>query len=147
MEQLAIERIYAADDVYKIMQECDNAFERSVTGRGDFASLYGKISKYAVFLRATLGNCTAGYAAMYANDLKSGIAYITLICVKKAFRRRHIGDALLNMCEFEAKNNGMSKIRLEVRNANTGAVAFYKKNGFETEKECSDESSYMIKEL
>lgn len=144
---ITIERINDSGSIYQTMKECDDAFEKSILNRSDFAQLYEKICNHAVFLKAESAGETAGFSAMYANNRETAAAYITLICVKENFRKQHIGASLLKKCEDIARQNGMRTIRLEVRNANTGAVAFYKKSGFITEKKCSDLSIYMIKEL
>lgn len=147
MEQLTLKQIDDEYEIYLVMKECDDAFEKSILKREDFDQLYRKISKYAVFLRAQIGGNIAGYAAMYANDIRTKTAYLTLIGVKGDYRKQHIGTKLLEMCETKAKQNGMQRLRLEVRNANTGAIKFYKKNGFISETACSDKSIYMIREM
>lgn len=55
-------------------------------------------------------------------------AYITNIAVDKAFRRKGIGDALLNAIINHLKD--FSFISLEVRVSNTTAINLYKKHGF-----------------
>ena len=57
------------------------------------------------------------------------------------------GSKLLEEAERISKEQGMKKIRLEVYNDNEAGIAFYKKSGYIYEKECSDKSSFMIKEL
>ena len=48
------------------------------------------------------------------------------ICVKEEFKRNGYGSALVNY----AKNNCQSKLFLEVRASNSGAIQFYLSNGF-----------------
>lgn len=48
-------------------------------------------------------------------------------CSKKEHRREGVGEELLNYIS----SLGQIPIMLEVRENNTGAIEFYKKNGFE----------------
>lgn len=147
MEQLTLKQITDEHEIFLTMKECDDAFEKSILKRDDFHQLYRKISKYAVFLRAQVDCNIAGYAAMYANDSDTKTAYLTLIGVKEDYRKQHIGTKMLEMCENIAKENGMQRLRLEVRNANKGAIKFYLRNGYTLEAACSDNSTYMIREM
>lgn len=88
-----------------------------------------------------------GYAAMYANDLETKIAYITLVAVKPEYQGRHIGKSLLCACESLARQRGMRGIKLEVSKENDNAIAFYKRFGFQDMEQQNQDSMYMIKEL
>ena len=114
--------------------------------REDFMQLFGKIDKYADFISA-FKNGVAGYAAMYANNLETKCAYITLIAVKPECQHNGIGGQLLKKCETTAIEKGMDKIRLEVLKDNFKAQNFYKKNGFDFEATQTERSFYMSKSL
>jgi len=53
------------------------------------------------------------------------------IAVKKQFRRSMIGSRLLDKISSRAQEILAEKIFLEARKSNFGAIAFYKKHGFE----------------
>lgn len=55
---------------------------------------------------------------------------ITNVSVSGHTRGRGIGDALVNRLQKEAKEIGIKKIFLEVRESNEAAIGLYKKNGF-----------------
>lgn len=61
------------------------------------------------------------------------IGQIESIVVDSAFRRRGIGVALLEAVLGWAREHGVRRIELEVRESNTAAIALYKANGFEQE--------------
>ncbi|MBR3199364.1 MAG: GNAT family N-acetyltransferase [Bacilli bacterium] len=55
-------------------------------------------------------------------------AEINYIAVSEEYRRKGIGEELLNY--FISKLNGVSSVSLEVNVNNEGAIKFYLKNGF-----------------
>lgn len=141
------EWICDAEEIHMIMDICDSAFEKSIINRDDFDELSSKIYNYSYFLTAKSNDKIAGYAAVYANNMNTCIAYLTLIGVRPEFQNRRIGALLLSECEKKAKECGMEKLKLEVRNANSGAIRFYNRHGYHIIGKCSDTSIYMIKSL
>ena len=140
------------DDARKlhVMLQCDDAFQPPVAEKPDFQEICQKIARYAVFLVAeeSTSREPVGYAAMYANDLTSRTAYITLICVRECAQGKHVGSMLLKECFSRARQNGMEQIRLEVLDNNANAIRFYQHHGFVMEPVGSGHGSgYMSKEL
>jgi ribosomal-protein-alanine N-acetyltransferase len=62
----------------------------------------------------------------YADD----VAHLLLLAVHPACRRSGIGSALLQWLEVVALNAGIAMIRLEARNDNPAARAFYRRHGY-----------------
>lgn len=62
----------------------------------------------------------------------AGDAQITNIAVIPAFRRKHIGEKILEKILLCAKELSAEGITLEVRKSNTPAQKLYEKMGFET---------------
>jgi ribosomal protein S18 acetylase RimI-like enzyme len=60
----------------------------------------------------------------------SGIARLYSIAVDHAARGRGIGEALLRAVERGARARGCTRVRLEVRQDNPGAIALYEKLGY-----------------
>lgn len=58
-------------------------------------------------------------------------AHMLLFAVDPAHRRKGVGTALLFWLEQTARIAGIDLIRLEARASNTGAIAFYRRHGFE----------------
>ena len=125
------------------MEICDSAFLYSICKRPDYNDLFTKINHYADFIVAYTHDIL-GYVAIYANDYTNGIAYITLIGVRKEYQNRHIGRSLLHACFAIGKYRKLKAIKLEVRKNNKSAIYFYKNNGFKIIDEASENSYYML---
>lgn len=54
------------------------------------------------------------------------------LVVKPAYRRKHVGSAILSATLREFDSRGATNVYLEVRESNTAAIAFYQKHGFRT---------------
>ena len=145
--EAVIVRISDTSEIKRIMEICDGAFEKSIISRPDFDELSRKIYSYSCFFAARSNGSVAGYAALYANNTDTRIAYLTLIGVRPEYQKRHIGSLLFKACEKTATDNGMNELKLEVRNANTTAQRFYLNHGYHLAGKCSDNSIYMIKSL
>lgn len=132
----------------RIMIVCDDVFTISVIKRSNFEELFDKIDKNAAFIGAyTRKREIAGYCALYANDLIERTAYITLFCVRSQMQRMHVGSKLMDASIEEAASRGMNKIRLEVLKVDTGAIEFYKRNGFVITGCAADDSYYMERSI
>ncbi len=59
--------------------------------------------------------------------------YITNIAVFPQFRKKGVGERLLERVCSYAKDTGLSFVSLEVRMSNTPAISLYEKSGFKTE--------------
>jgi ribosomal protein S18 acetylase RimI-like enzyme len=68
--------------------------------------------------------------ASYPFKVKEKWAYISDLYVLPEYRRRGIGNALINQMEEIVKKSGIYKVRLLVWGENTNALEFYKKLGF-----------------
>ena len=69
----------------------------------------------------------AGFAIM---DFGSGEAHLELLAVAERCQRRGIGRAMLRWLERAALAAGFPSVRLEVRETNHGARAFYRRLGY-----------------
>ena len=80
------------------------------------AELDGKVVGYAVFeLQRRRGKL---------------VGHLTNLAVDEAYRRGGVGSSLLAECLRRMREAGCSTVRLEVREGNTVARAFYEKHGF-----------------
>ena len=78
----------------------------------DFKNFFDKIDANAYFIVAYDENVILGYAVLYANNLETKEAYITLLEVYRAYQGKHIGNGLIEKCERLAKEKKMTKIQL-----------------------------------
>lgn len=81
----------------------------------------------AIYLVARETGQVRGYIGMWI-VLNEG--HITSLAVHPAYRRRGIGQRLLQSIINEGKKRGLQYLTLEVRLSNTGAQELYKKMGF-----------------
>ncbi len=125
----------------------DPYFPVGLHGQPDPEAALLKMLRLADFIVAEDGGEPAGLAVIYANDLETRAAYITLFGVKDECGRRGVGKRLLDACESLALSRGMDRIRLEVTDSNERAVRFYTKYGFVRTGACEEDSSYMEKTL
>ena len=125
----------------------DPYFPVGLHGQPDPEAALLKMLRLADFIVAVDGDDPAGLAVIYANNLETRAAYITLFGVIDEYGRRGVGKMLLDACEELALSRGMDRIRLEVTDSNERAVRFYSKYGFVRTGACEEDSSYMEKAL
>lgn len=106
-----------------------------------------KLSLYASVYILKTGAITYGLAAIYMNDEKRKIAYISLIGIARKYQRMNLGTLLIHYCMEKARESGMKTLKLEVDKKNNSAISFYKKEGLKIIGEGSKNSYYMEKEV
>ena len=82
----------------------------------------------AVFFVAVRDGEPVGYGGFY---VAADVGAIANIGVLPEFRRRGVGERLLNALIEEAKAKKLVQLQLEVRASNGGAIALYRKAGFQ----------------
>ena len=85
-----------------------------------------------------------GMCAIYANDNKNKIIYISSISIKKEYISKGLGQYLLNYVFKLKYDYKMNHIKLEVKKNNQKAISFYRKNGFIITEEKSE--SYLMED-
>ena len=76
---------------------------------------------------AHVGNQLVAFGIMSYRD---EVATLLLLAVDPSVRRRDIGSSVLRWLEKVALVAGIAKIRLEARQDNAAALAFYRKHGY-----------------
>jgi len=71
-----------------------------------------------------------GILGFIAGSKMANEARILMLAVRKNYRRKGIGSALMKKFMSVCKSEGLLSIRLEVRTTNYEAIEFYKKFGF-----------------
>lgn len=137
-------KVKDSKEIFKIMYEFNNLFIRPIDSIVEDMKIYAeKISNNAV-CKVCKDSCTyCGYIIFYMNDSKNKTGYISQLAVKKEFRKKGIGNMLLNDCIQTAKKLNYEYIKLEVDKINKNAIDFYVKHGFEIIGEASNISYYM----
>ena len=87
-------------------------------------------NNFAIYAVAIENNKVLGYGGMW-DVVNEG--HITNIAVHKDYRRKGIGQAIIEKLVEIAEEKEMIGLTLEVRKSNTPALELYKKNGFKLE--------------
>lgn len=80
-----------------------------------------------LFLVAESDDLTCGYAAV---SIVADVAELQRIAVSATHRRTGVASTLLGQVDREAAVRHADRVLLEVRDDNTGALAFYARQGF-----------------
>lgn len=131
-------------DVLMEFEDCFPHLKEKVSNLQEYAQ---KVMTYGNVLLAVENETIIGLCAFYDNDTETKVGYITLIGVRKDYRKRQVGKRLLIECEELMRQRGMQSVRLEVDNDNETATLFYIRVGYVKSEEASDTSHYMIKQL
>src|SRR5260370_3845808 len=81
----------------------------------------------SLFVVARLSGRIAGYSITY---IERGAAELVSIAVHPVYRRRGVGEALMNFTRREIGTLGVAAWRLKVRTDNERAIGFYHTLGF-----------------
>lgn len=123
--------IESYDDILNAFLGFESCFPKICTNEERMKSYALKLMKNAVVTVALTDGCISGIASYYANDKETCEGYISMFGVKSGFRGKHIGQKLMEHCISIMKMRGMETVKLEVKETNTVAMAFYKAVGFE----------------
>ncbi len=117
--------------VFSFLKENDDEFIPSLSSRVDVEKYAKKLAYYGhnIFVRSD--DVDVAHAGFYVNDKKSGIAYLSSICVAKKQRGSNVAAQLLERVMICAASEGMVGLQLEVCGSNNRAIAFYQKHDFE----------------
>lgn len=130
--------------IRQVIELCDSSFMVGITHRDNYLEILQKMQRYAEFIVPRDADDTPlGYVSIYANNMETRIAYISMFCIRKEYQKQHLGFALMQKAEEVARKKGMEKIQLEVLNENTKGQSFYLKYGFHSIDKGNDTSLLM----
>ena len=135
------------EDILTLLNDFDDVFPHLKEKVSDYKVFSLKLKENAFVYKATMNDNVFGMIVFYANNNDTKIAYISLIGIKKEYRTMGLGRYLIDSCIEISKLNGMKSLMLEVDNDNKNAIGFYRRLGFETYKNATDNSFYMLKEM
>ncbi|MES2253767.1 MAG: GNAT family N-acetyltransferase [Pseudomonadota bacterium] len=105
----------------------------------------GKLSALAVVVEYQEEDQVTGAVALYANDFENRAAFITMIGVDPAHRRKGIGKTLLKSAFEYLSKTGFKRVSLSVLRGNP-AITLYEAFGFQRVRE-DDGSVEMVAEV
>ena len=89
--------------------------------------LQSEFENGCLFWGAFAAGQLAGYVGL---KIAADEGYVGNLAVSPDFRRRGVGQALMDALLAHAKSSGLAFVTLEARVSNTAARALYEKNGF-----------------
>lgn len=113
----------------------DKSFPEPLSSRVDLKEYVNKLLNNAIIYAVEDMNTYAGVICYYKNDYNSKVAYLTYLCVNNDYRKRKIGQKLIDIMINDCKHDKFNKIILETSKDNVIAQKFYEKNGFFCVKE------------
>lgn len=119
------------ESILTIDQLC---FEQSV---GDVEIKYHILHKDCLCISAYFNGFHSAYCTVKFSKYKT-IAFIGRLAVVPGHHKKGIGKALLQNVEEEVRKVGARSIRLQVKQSNSNAIDFYKRNNYNILSELPD---------
>ena len=141
-------RIRGTVRLLRLLTALDAAYVPPISSMTDLPAYCDKLVTHAEVLIVTHDGNDIGYIAFYANDEAQRYAFLSAVAVKPDYHGRGIGASLLCQAMARAKDKGMERMRLEVRQLNHAAVSLYRKFEFnEVDRSAeSERSGWLIME-
>lgn len=122
------------EDILSHFMLCNNDFKPSLSALVDLEAYSQKLFDNANRLEVWEKDQLVGFMAFYLNFV-DGFGYISNVSVLKEYAGKGLAQNLLDGCSDFLKAEKINELRLEVRKENKRALAFYRKNDFDTYKD------------
>ena len=116
----------------EFINDVSDDFIPSLTDRLDINEYFEKLKTYASYSIAYKDNRVAGIVLFYCNNYDTKSAYITLLAVRKEYRRMHIASMLLERTIEFVRMENMETVSIHTNNEY--AKDCYVKTGFHIEE-------------
>lgn len=114
--------------VKKLLLELDPQFAKRLSETLVLEEYAKKLSDFAYFFSAKIGEEYVGICAFYINEIKQEY-FLPYLCVSSSYRNMGVAGKIFETICQEADKIDFN-VSLEVRNDNTGAIHLYHKFGF-----------------
>ena len=108
----------------------DPEFRPPLRNRVELNTFASKIVTKATRFEAWSNTELIGLVAVYCNDQKNKVAFVTSVSVLKQWMGNGIAERLMTRCVEHARISKMQEISLEVAPDNSPAIQLYSKVGF-----------------
>lgn len=132
------------EEVRAFLMETDEEFPTPLSTHVDIDSYARKLSDFSDFAVCRDGQDIVGMISCYTNQPPLG--YISNVCVKKPYQAQKVFSKLFHLLRRNAKELGISYLRLEVDADNENARRIYEHYGFRT-LEARPDSRKLLMEL
>lgn len=146
-QKIELVQVKKHDDIYNILIKFDKIFDPPISKWRELKAFSRKLEELANVYAAKSGEEILGFTAFYANDYINNTAFGLFFGVLPRIRNKGIGHLLIDVAVRKAKEQGITKFKIEVYKKNVNAINIYKKIGFSFLAEKNEEFDYMIKEL
>lgn len=134
------------NDIKQLLEEIDNEFTPRLSQRLNIDEYVDKIILKSMILPVYDCGVLNAFISFYCNDQLDKTAYLTMIAVRSAFRKKGIAKLLLDYATGFLKRAGFEKFLLEVHRQNVNAIRLYQQTGFTVFKESGD-VYFMVKKI
>lgn len=128
--------------VREFLLETDKEFPIPLSTHVDIDSYAKKLSSLSDFSVCRDGAEIVGMISCYTNHPPVG--YVSNVCVKKAYQGAGVFSELFSLLTAQVREKGISKIRLEVDEANNRAQEVYFHMGFTVAESRSDRGKKLL---
>lgn len=122
--------IISQEAILSYLQYFGNFLPNKLSELVDLDDYSKKLIRFADVAVSFINEEPAGMLAMYANDLNTRVAFISMLSVSPNYRCRGVGTSLISESIERAQIFRMSSITLKVKPDNTEALGLYKSFGF-----------------
>lgn len=121
-----------AQDLLSNLKECDLDFQPPLSSRVSIEEYATKLYNNSITFEAWDNDKLIGMIAVYLNDVRGSIGYISNVCVEDKYKGYNIASNLMIMCIDYAKKNKFKNIILEVNEKSKAAIHLYNKFNFKS---------------
>lgn len=132
-------------DIYKHLKAVSPFFFPPLEGRVDIEEYANKLFTYAEREEVYYNEELTGFIAYYYTEGEKE-AFISNVSVLPDFKNKGIASSLLRKVKLFLRNKGVYKISMEVTN-NSSIIDFYRKSGFDLDKEIDNTKFMMVSYL
>jgi|SRR5665213_891595 len=126
------------DNLNSFLEEVDDDFSPRLSSRIQLDAFASKIWQRATILTIYEKSRLSAFAAIYCDDKKRKLAYLTMIAVSKHCRGRGIARTLMRSSILYLRELRFSTLRLEVYKNNVKAIRIYQNLDFVVVRETSN---------
>ncbi len=140
--QMTVNHITERKKIQEVLELFAGTLDSLSRGKPFWNQMAEKFYLYGNVITLEDDGIISSFAAFYANDVVSCIAYISMLAVLPESRGKGLASRLIDTICITAAERGMKFLRLEVKKENKAANNLYLKHNFQIVEEHTD--SYIM---